>query len=146
MKLKVIPIIIASISTLFAVYSIWPEWFGFCQTHDRGDGVTVCASPLWYPYAAALLSLSATLLTFSILAFFSSPKTYRRWIVFSVVYGVIVSILMITIPELGYGMGGFGFTLLDTRGFAVLYSALYGLLALALLGASELIERSERNT
>lgn len=146
MRLRLIAIIIACLGMLLAVYFIRPDWFGFCEKIATETQGPICPSPFAVEFGHPLLPLAVSFLIFSVLAFFTLQKTYTRWIKFSIVYGIIVLGLLITIPEIGYGMGGFGITLLDTRGLATLYAILYGLLSLALLGTSEIIERSERST
>lgn len=141
MKMKLIPLVIAISGLLIAIYLIWPEWFAFCTTHDRGDGVMVCKSPLESTVGDLLLPLAIAFISMTLIYFIATRKTFSRWLKFSIGYAIVIALLLFTVPELGYGAGGFGFTILETRDFALIYAILYALISLILLGISEFRER-----
>lgn len=140
MKGKYIALLIGTPLVLVAVYLIWPEWFGLCEARMTNDG-PICRSPFGYPYGVSLLPLASVFLGASIVMLFAKRKTFSRWIKFSIGYAIVITGLLFAVPEIGYGVGGFGFTLLDTQGFAILYSALYALISLVLFSTSEFLER-----
>lgn len=141
MRMKLIAIALGVLGVLLACYLIWPEWFGFCETRDRGDGVMVCDSPFWYPQGVTLLPLALTFLPISLIALALSRKTFKRWAIFSVIYGLVVWGLLAFIPEVGGGFAGMSFTLIDIEGFAKLYAGLFAILSLALFFIPDLLSR-----
>ncbi len=143
MKAKHISILIGALATLIAIYLIWPEWFGFCESRMTSSG-PVCRSPLGYPYGVSLLPMAGVFLGASIVMLVATRKTFSRWIKFSIGYAVVITGLLFAVPNIGYGMGGFGFTILDTQGLAILYATLYALISLILLAVSEFLERRKR--
>jgi|CXWL01.1.fsa_nt_gi uncharacterized membrane protein len=146
MKTKHISILIGTLATLTAIYLIWPEWFGLCTAHDRGDGILVCSSPYSTSFGFPLLYLASTYFLFALIFLVTTQKTFSRWIKFSIGYAVVITGLLFAIPNIGIGAGGFGFTILDTQGFAILYAILYALISLILLAVSEFLVRRHNKT
>lgn len=131
MKVKMLVVLIGIIGVVTACYLIVPEWFKICDTHNRGDGVMVCESPHQRTIGDPLLPLSLTFLAFSLFTLSLSRKVYKRWAIFSLIYGLVVWALLAFIPEIGGGLGGISFTILDVEGFAKLYAGLYAIISLA---------------
>lgn len=145
MKAKYAAVGIGIAGVLVATHLIAPEWFGLCSTHNRGDGVMVCSSPYEARVGDPLAILASTFSLISAIMLLASKRTFWRWIKFSIAYAIIVTIFLVTIPEIGYGFGGFGLTLLSTQGLAMLYATLYGLISLVLLAVSEWSERLRKS-
>ena len=116
-----------------------PSAFGICFPYTNSRGTT-CVAP-YAQLANVLGPLAYAFLISTLVALLSHKNTFRRWVKFSIWYGAIITLLLFAIPELGYGLGGFGLTLINTQGFAVLYAILYAIISLILLGLSELKER-----
>lgn len=144
MKIKFLILFIALGLLLIAMYLIWPEWFGVCdeiQTQTRG---VICRSPYEVKFGDPLLPLAISLFILSSVAIFTNIKTYQRWLLFTVGYAVFVSVMLVWMPNIGAGAGGFGLTYLNTAGLAKLYAWLYGIISLLVLGISEYNERRKR--
>lgn len=145
MKAKLLAVGLGFIGVLIACYLNWPEWFGFCELRPDGEGGHFCRAPYQRDVGMPLLPLSITFLAFSVLAITLTHKTFKRWVIFSVVYGLIVWALLAFIPEVGGGFGGMSFTLIDVEGFAKLYASLFGILSLAIFLIPDFWSRRKRS-
>lgn len=145
MKIKLLFLSATIIIVVTAVYLIWPEWFGFCekiQTVTRGE---ICRAPYAAEIGKPLLPFASTLLLASILAFFTTRTTFRRWSWFTLWYGLIAAILMYLAARAGIDDGGFiSIPLFDIEKVAYLLAGIYLVLSLPLLGISDLIVRRKR--
>jgi hypothetical protein len=122
---------------LFAFFINDPSRFGFCFENRFGN----CVALFDFAFRKASLILSAVLLVATVVASFFSRKVFYRWLKFTTIYGIIISGLLLWMPELGFGMGGVGLTLLDIREFSFLYAILYVLISAPLLIISEVLYR-----
>lgn len=141
MKLKLIPPAIALLGLGVASYLIWPERFGFCELQNGGEGRTFCSSPYEHTIGTPLEVMAITLLATSVFALLFTRKTFKRWAIFSAIYGVIITILLIAIPEVGYGLGGGGLTLFSRMTFVALYATLYVLISIFVFGIMDVVGR-----
>ncbi len=144
MKAKLLILVIALGLLLTGAYLIWPEWFGLCETHVRSDGVEVCSSPYSTDYGFPLLYLATSFSILSLMAIFTSTRTYQRWLLFTAGYAVFVAVMLVWMPSIGAGAGGFGLTYVSAAGLAKIYAWLYGIISLLVLRISEYNERRKR--
>lgn len=145
MKIKAIPLAVGVVGVLVAVYLIWPEWFGFCQTYNRGDGVLVCSSPYSFDVGFPLLPLAVSLVATSLIAFVVTKATFRRWMKFTLWYVVIggaayMFFLFVGVP---IGFGGL-FIEMPARAISYFFGALYALITIPLFVTSEFKERRNK--
>lgn len=140
MRFKSLFIVAGAFATTTAVYLIWPEWFGFCAPHQTSKGL-ICSSPYGYPYGVTLLPLSLALLGASLLAFFTSGKTFRRWARFTLWYGIIAALITLIVPNIGINGGFVSLPLVELHILAQMLAWLYVGISVLLLGISELMSR-----
>lgn len=140
MRFKPLFIVAGAFATTTAAYLIWPEWFGFCTPHQTSRGL-ICSSPYGYPYGVTLLPFALALLGASLLAFFTSMRTFRRWGWFTVWYGVAAGPLILIVPNIGINGGFVSLPLVELHIFAQMLAWLYAGISVLLLGISELMSR-----
>ena len=145
MKSKLLFLALAALSVIGSMYLVWPEWFGFCekiQTVTRGE---ICRAPYAVEIGKPLLPFASGLLLASILAFFVTRITFRRWSWFTLWYGIIAVVLMYLAARAGIDDGGFvSIPLFDIEKVAYLLAGIYVLISLPLLGISDLLVRRKR--
>lgn len=142
--MRLIVVAVGVLGILMACYLIGPEWFGFCDTYDRGDGVLVCDSPHQRNIGDPLLYISISFLLCSVFALYLSSKVFRKWLAFSFVYGFIVLVLLTTYRDTGGGMGVISFKFFDIEGFAKLYAGIFAILSLATFFIPDLLSRHKK--
>ena len=145
MKKRLITVGLALLALLTASFLLWPAKFGVCIPYTNSGG-SFCSSPLGYPYGVGLLPFSLAFLVLSVLALPTHARTYKRWVVFSIVYFVLAFLLIALLENSSVGMGGFGFSFGDTSTWAPVFSVLYAGISILLLGLSELIVWMKRST
>ncbi len=133
--------IIGSASFLaMALFLDNPTLFGVCFPYHTANG-SFCSSPYGYPYGVTLLPFSIALLGASILAFFTSRATFKRWGWFTLWYGIIATLLMLIVPNIGINGGFVSLPLVELHVFAQMLAWLYGGISVLLLGVSEVLGR-----
>lgn len=143
MKLKLLLPGIALVGTVGAVYMIWPELFGFCEARNAFSG-PICLSPLAYPYGVTLLPFAVALLCISIVSILVTRITYRRWVWFTLWYGIVTLLLMFLAGASELDIGALTIPLFDLEKVAWLLAGIYAVISLILLGISEFLVRRRR--
>lgn len=143
MKLRIPLVLVGVVATVLAIYLVWPEWFGFCpkvQTQTQG---LICESPYEVEVGDQLLPISLGFLLAAVAAFFAPAKIYRRWLWFTLWYGIVATLLMLIVPKLGIGIGGYGFALIELHMLAQLLSWIYAISSALLIVGMSLLGREK---
>lgn len=140
MSIRYVLIGVGILATGLSSYLIWPEWFGLCNEVLTNTQGLICRSPYEVEIGDPGLPLSITFLIASLLAFFTTRRTYSLWARFSLWCGILVVPLLFALSHMKFA----GFALNDVSMWAGLLAVLYGFLSLLLLGTSELPERLRR--